>query len=58
VPQRKYDVDRLLEKLIARCDHLDLRLRKAPEGTLLEVSAFVAAILASLRRFNGVHEGK
>ncbi|HAO98505.1 MAG TPA: hypothetical protein DCQ83_00505 [Fibrobacteres bacterium] len=58
VPQRKYDVDRLLEKLMARCLHLDLRLRKSPEETLLAVNSFVTAILASLQRFNGVHEGK
>lgn len=58
VPQRKFDVDRLLEKLITRCDHLDLRLSKPPEASLLEVGSFVTAILASLRRFNGVHEGK
>jgi hypothetical protein len=58
VPQRKYDVDRLLEKLIARCRHLDLRVDKPPEAALLEVGSFVTAILSSLRRFNGVHEGK
>ena len=58
VPQRKYDVDRLLEKLIVRCKHLDLRLRKTPDTTMLEVGAFVTAILASLRPFNGVHDGK
>ncbi len=58
VPQRKFDIDQLLEKLIARCKHLDLRLRKTPDATLLEVGSFVTAILASFRRFNGVHEGK
>ncbi len=58
VPQRKFDVDRLLEKLIARSLHLDLRLRKSPEQTLLDVGSFITAILASLQRFNGVHKGK
>ena len=58
VPQRKYDVDRLLEKLTARCLHLDLRLGKSPEETLLATVSFVTTILASLQRFNGVHKGK
>ena len=58
IPQRKYDVDRLLEKLISRCAHLDLRLNKSTEETLLAIGSFVTAILASLQRFNGVHKGK
>ena len=56
--QRKYDISRLLEKLLARCEHLDLRLKGNPQDSLLETAAFVAAILASFRRFNGVHRGK
>ena len=58
VPQRKYDVDKLLEKLISRCLNLDLRLQKSPEETLLATTSFVTTILASLQRFNGVHKGK
>ncbi len=58
VPQRKFDVDRLLEKLTVRCLDLDLCLQNSPDETLLEVTSFVTAILASLQRFNGVHQGK
>jgi hypothetical protein len=57
-PQRKYDVGRLLDKLIARCGHLDLHLKRLPQESLLDITAFITAILITLRRFNGVHESK
>jgi hypothetical protein len=58
VPQRKYDIDKLYEKLMLRAKGLDLRLRNLPDTSLLQLTSFMTAILASLRRFNGVHEGK
>ncbi len=58
VPQRKYDVDKLYEKLMLRSKGLDLRLRFSPEASLMRLTALMATVLTSLRRFNGVHEGQ
>jgi hypothetical protein len=58
VPQRKFDVDKLFEKLLLRTQSLDLRLKHSPETTLMQVTALMTSVLASLHRFNGVHGGK
>jgi hypothetical protein len=58
VPQRKFDVAKLYEKLMLRTKNLDLRLRYSPESSLMQITAMMTSVLASMHRYNGVHGGK
>ncbi len=55
IPQRKFDIDKLAHKLMARCEDLDLFVQKSETETLVELTAYITAIMASMRRFNGDH---
>ena len=48
---RKFDVDRLISKLIRRCDALDLYVRKTQIIAISEVTAFVTAVMNNVHRF-------
>ncbi len=48
---RKYDADRLIRKLIKRCDALGLYVRKPEAETLAEASAFVTAAMNRIHQF-------
>jgi hypothetical protein len=50
---RRYTVDGLLKKLIARCDALKLRVGKTEAETVLDVSAYLTTLA-----LNYVHTGK
>lgn len=49
--QRKFDVDKLMGKLIPRCEDLELCLRKPPEDTMFDTAAFVTAVMSKIHRF-------
>jgi hypothetical protein len=50
---RRYTVDGLLKKLIARCDALKLRVGKTEAETVLDVSAYLTTLA-----LNYFHTGK
>jgi len=58
VPQRKYDVDRLFEKLMLRTRNLDLRLKHSPEKSLMQLTALMTSVLASMKRIKERHAEK
>ncbi len=58
LPQRKYDIDKFLRKLITRSDALSLRLHRSEPDTMVDAAMFVASVMGSMRSFNGVHEGR
>jgi len=49
--QRKFDIDRLLGKLIRRAEAMDLRVRKGEPEMASEVAAFVTAVINEVYRF-------
>ncbi len=51
--QRKFDIDKLIRKLIARCDDLNLYLHKPETDVLPEVTAFVTAVMNNVHIFEG-----
>lgn len=48
--QRKYDIDQLIRKLIIRCKELGLSTDKPETQTLIEITAFVSAVINELLR--------
>jgi hypothetical protein len=48
--QRRYDVHRLIDKLIKRCDALDLYIDQPQTEAVLEVTAFVAVVATGAHR--------
>jgi hypothetical protein len=42
--ERKYDIDKLLRKLTARCEHMGLHVHRPDEETLGQITAFVVAV--------------
>ncbi|MBN1558496.1 MAG: putative zinc-binding metallopeptidase [Lentisphaerae bacterium] len=42
--QRKYDIQQLINKLIARCDVMDLYANESDEAMIVKVTAFVTAV--------------
>lgn len=46
--QRKFDTDKLLRKLAARCADLGLYLQKPETDTILELTAFVTAVMCNI----------
>lgn len=53
--QRKFDVDKLVGKLTARCRDMELYLHKPELEVLPEVVAFVTAVLSNVHIFKGGH---
>ena len=49
--QRKFDIDRLVGKLIRRCDALDLYVTASEIETVSEASSFVTAVMNNVVRF-------
>jgi hypothetical protein len=46
--QRKYDIDKLIRKLASRCDRLKLYMHKAETDIILEITAFVTAMISNI----------
>jgi len=49
--ERKFDIDRLLRKLIRRCRALDLVVARGEAETAFEIGAFVTAVMKNVHRF-------
>ena len=43
--EKKYRVEKLLTRLIERCDHLDLYLHRNDPAHLLQVSAYITTLV-------------
>lgn len=56
--QRKFDIDKLIRKLIARCEDMDLYLHKSEIEVLPEVVAFVTAVMSNVHIFDGGFQSK
>ena len=49
--ERKFDIDRLLRKLIRRCGVLDLYVARGEAEMAFEVGAFITAVMKNIHRF-------
>ena len=49
--ERKFDIDRLLRKLIRRCNALKLVVARSDTDTAFEFGAFVTAVMKNIHRF-------
>lgn len=51
--ERKYDIDRLVRQLRARCDDLQLYMHRPEIETMAETTAFVTAVMSKIHSFIG-----
>ena len=49
--QRKYDIDKLIRKLVRRCDALHLVCPGETESLAIDLAAFVTTVIIDVRRF-------